>query len=111
MIEGYWISTCALCVNGEVKTKVPEQGTGVGERNRSLRRHNQRLAERHGEGVCTATIIAAAADKDTAAANDGLPANIASQVSICALCSRHLLPITQPFLSSCALTVHPVCLS
>ena len=54
-IEGYWISTCALCVNGEVKTKVPEQGTGVGERNRSLRRHNQRLAERHGEGVCNVT--------------------------------------------------------
>ena len=91
IVQGYWISTCPLCVNGEVKTKCPEQGTCVGERNRSFRRHNQRLAERHGEGVCTVTIIAAAADKDAAAANDGLPANLASQVSICALCSRHLL--------------------
>ena len=132
-IDGYWVSRCNLCVDGEVKTKCPEQpeqGTGVGEKNRSLKRHEKRLADKHGEGKCnvivpqdvgsggadavstpkvTATIIAAAADEDTAAASDGLPAKPVSQVSICALCSRQVLHFHPHSLSCRACTNCPPC--
>jgi len=108
LVEGHWVSKCSLCGDGEVKTKcpaAPAQGTGVGERNRSLKRHAKRFAEQHGPGVCDHVAAsqgtAAAADDDAddevlppqgrpATANGGAPAASLPQVSIYSLSSQAL---------------------
>jgi len=119
LVEGHWVSKCSLCVDGEVKTKcpaAPAQGTGVGERNRSLKRHAKRFAEQHGPGVCdhvaasqgdlpasggepavsAGVSTAAAADEvlppqgRPATANGGAPAASLPQVSIYSLSSQAL---------------------
>ena len=120
LVEGHWVSKCSLCVDGEVKTKcpaAPAQGTGVGERNRSLKRHAKRFAEQHGPGVCDHVAAsqgtAAAADDDAddevlppqgrpATANGGAPAASLPQVSIYSLSSQalHFQTLSGPFQSN-----------
>ena len=82
LVEGHWVSKCSLCGDGEVKTKcpaAPAQGTGVGERNRSLKRHAKRFAEQHGPGVCDHV----AASQGDLPANGGEPAVSVAEVSSC----------------------------